>query len=327
MLHFLRLFLTISLLSGITNAFAESGSCQFATGSLFMPDIPQMSVPSDLPDGTVLYRSSVTQLKLNCTYDPGPGVFTTGVGVYYATTSDFQKLQDQKNGIKLTIYINDVPISTAQAQQTFGKSGMGSSSNPSVFSADVNVYFTIVVDRSRGVLPESGVQLTGSFESIYFYIKYLTWPRSIIGFRTPKITAIPCSMDMTISPNTLSWGTIQTTKLDNGTEFPRTFSVLLKKKSSCTQFSSAPFGVNVWFDRMGAVLNADGSLDLNNGTGLLIKDSNGVDVPYDTYYQIPDVKVESLISKNFTALIRKTSGQEIKTGAFNTVLVIRMNYY
>lgn len=322
MLRFLKLFLTLIFLSAISNAFAESGSCKFATGS-FIPKIPQMSIPSDLPDGTVLYTSPVSKLKLDCTYDPGAGISTSGTVVYLSTTTDFNTLQGQRNGIKLTIYINDMPINSAVIRE-FGKSSQG---NPSVFSSDVNIYFTIVVDRSRGLLPESGVQLTGAFESIYFYIKRLYWPRAVIGFETPKITAIPCSMDMMISPNTLNWGTIQTSKLENGKEFPKSFSILLKKKNTCTKLSAAPFGVNIWFDPMGGVLNADGSLDLNNGTQLSIKDSDGVVVPFDTMYQIPDVKVESVISKSFSALIKKTSGKDLNTGAFSSALVVRMNYY
>lgn len=326
MLHLLNLFLI--LLSAITNAYAaESGSCKFATGSNFIPDIPQMSVPADLPDGTLLYKSPVTQLKLNCTYTPDTGIYTSGTGVYYTTTSDFNDLQNQKKGIKLTIYLNDIPISGTVAPKQLGTSSTGTSTNPSVFSTDVNVYFTIVVDRSRGPLPESGDQLVGSFESIYFYIKRLYWPRAVIGFRTPKITAIPCSMDMTISPNTLDWGTIQAAKLESGSEFPETFSILFNKKSTCTLSGSGLFGINVWFDRMGGILNADGSLDLNNGTGLIIRDSDGVVVPFDTYYSIPDVRVDSLIRKNFTAVVQKTSGKDIKTGMFNTVLIVRMNYY
>lgn len=324
MLHIVKFFLALTLLSGISSAFADSGSCKFESMGTFIPDIPQMAIPSDLPDGTVLYRSPVSQLKLNCTYDPGPGIFTTGTGVYYSTTSDFNSLQSQRNGIKLTIYINDAPINSAVVAKEFGRSSQGYSS---VFSSDVNIYFTITVDRSRGSLPESGTQLVGSFESVYFYIKRLEWPRAVIGFRTPKITAIPCSMDMTISPNTLNWGAIQTSKLESGNDFSRNFSVILKKKSSCTVNSAAPFGVNIWFDRAGQSLNPDGSLDLNNGTGLSIKDNLGTVVAYDTIYQIPDVKVESVLTRNFTAQIQKTSGKDIKTGSFSTVLVIRMNYY
>lgn len=323
MLHFLKYFLVLSLLSGISNAFADSGSCQFASGT-FIPVIPQMAIPSDLPDGTILYRSPVSQLKLNCTYDPGPGIFTSGTGVYYSTTSDFNTLQSQNNGIKLTIYINDTPVSSAVVAREFGRSSQGYSS---VFSSDVNIYFTITVDRSRGSLPESGTQLSGSFESVYFYIKRLEWPRAIVGFNTPKITAIPCSMDMTISPNTLNWGAIQTSKLESGQDFSKNFSIILKKKSTCTIYSAAPFGVNIWFDRAGQNLNPDGSLDLNNGTGLSIKDNSGTVVEYDTNYQIPDVKVESVLTRNFTAQIQKTSGKDLKTGSFSTVLVIRMNYY
>ncbi|MBN4834774.1 fimbrial protein [Enterobacter hormaechei] len=283
-----------------------------------------MAIPSDLPDGTILYRSPVSQLKLNCTYDPGPGIFTSGVGVYYSTTSDFNTLQSQNNGIKLTIYINDVPVSSAVVAREFARSSQG---NPSVFSSDVNIYFTITVDRNRGSIPESGTQLSGSFESVYFYIKRLEWPRAVIGFYTPKITAIPCSMDMTISPNTLNWGAIQTSKLESGQGFSKNFSIVLKKRSTCTIYSAAPFGANIWFDRAGQNLNPDGSLDLNNGTGLSIKDNSGTVVAYDTNYQIPDVKVESVLTRSFTAQIKKTNGKDLKTGSFSTVLVIRMNYY
>lgn len=324
MLRFSKYFLILLFLLKLPDAFAApSYQCKFSTGS-YIPNIPQMAVPSDLPDGTVLYKSSETQLQLECSYDPGNGMYTTGIDVLYSTTSAFDALQSEKNGIRLIIYINDQPISTRSQSVRFDKTSPGYISTANV---PVRIRFEVVVDRSRGTIPESGQLAGGSYESIYFYLRTIDTPRAVVGFKTPRITAIPCSMNMTISPNTLNWGAIQTSKLESGQDFSKNFSIILTKKSSCTINSSAPFGVNVWFDRAGQNLNSDGSLDLNNGTGLSIKDNSGTVVAYDTYYQIPDVKVESVLTRNFTAQIQKTSGKDLQTGSFNTVLVIRMNYY
>ena len=324
MLHFLKYFLILLFLLKLPDAFAaESSQCKFTTGN-YIPVIPQMSVPSDLPDGTVLYQSPETQHQLECSYDPGNGMITTGPGVYFATSNDFNKLQDLKNGIRLIIYVNDYPVdSQIQPHQI----GQGNTDYISVASITVRIRIEIVVDRSRGALPESGKYLGGSYESLYFYMDKFNTPRGMIGFRTPQITAIPCSMDMMISPDVLNWGTIQTSKLESGQNFSKNFSIILKKRSTCTINSAAPFGVNIWFDRTGQSLNPDGSLDLNNGTGLSIKDNQGAVVAFDTLYQIPDVKTESVLYKNFTAQIQKTSGKDLITGSFSTVLVIRMNYY
>lgn len=326
MLRFSKYFLILLFLLKLPDAFAAAKyECKFSTGSTYIPTIPQMAVPSDLPDGTVLYKSSEVQLQLECSYDPGNGMYTTGVPILYSTTAAFEDLQNEKNGIRVIIYINDQPISSRSTNVNFGVTSGGYISTANL---PVRVRHEIIVDRTRGNIPESGQLAGGSYEALYFYLRTINnLPRATIGFRTPRITAIPCSMDMMISPNTLNWGAIQTSKLDSGQDFSKNFSIILKKRSSCTINSAAPFGVNIWFDRAGESLNPDGSLDLKNGTGLSIKDNSGTVVAYDTYYEIPDVKVESVLTRNFTAQIQKTSGKDLKTGSFSTVLVIRMNYY
>lgn len=299
---------------------AFSASCGFAGGNIQL-SIPQMAIPADTPDGTVLYTSPKMTKRLNCEV----GFYSSNAyPINVFTTASFNDFTTQNNGVKFTVYIDGVPYNR-EMKQVLGYSSVG---NWPVFTKDISIWFDIRVDSSKGKIPISGTLLSGYFESLYFMIgaDYGN-ARGVIGLSTPRITYIPCTMNISISPDTIDFGAVKSSDLEKGTKLQRRFSTLIKKSKGCTLAVSAPFGINMYFEPTSTAINTDGSLNLNNGLGLSISDASGKNIAYNTAWKIDDVKVDSILKNNFSANLQKISGQDIKTGPFSADVVVRMNYY
>ncbi|EDW6066288.1 fimbrial protein [Salmonella enterica subsp. enterica serovar Oslo] len=297
----------------------RADSCRIDGGNISLA-IPQMAIPADTPDGTVLYTSSKITRKITCDVDYS----SIARNVNLVTTADFNQLVAQKNGVKLTLYIDGVPYDRQMTQQL----GVVPPGMWQAFSKNITVWFDIKVDSSKGKVPVSGTYLSGSFESLYVMLDTnYGLGRGIISLSTPNITYIPCTMAVSVNPETIDFGAIKSSDLDKGMKFQRRFTTLIQKNKGCTIAVSAPFGINMYFEPTVSTLNADGSLNLNNGLGLSIADTSGKYVPYNTAWKIDDVKVESILKNNFTANLQKIAGQDIKTGSFNADVVVRINYY
>ncbi len=302
----------------IFTARAADG-CEFVGGDVYL-GVPQMSIPADTPDGTVLYTSSKMTKKLSCHLDNSAYAYYVNL----ATTADFNAFQRLKNGIKFTLYIDGVAY---DREMTNSVGIIGSGVNMS-FSKNVSIWFDIRVDSSRGKIPVSGTYLPGGFQSVFLMLgtRY-DLQRGLIGLSTPNITYIPCTMDISVSPETIDFGVIKSSDLEKGIKFQRRFTTLIQKSKACTIAASVPFGINMFFEPTASTLNADGSLNLNNGLGLSISDTSGKYVPYNTEWKIDDVRVESILENHFTANLQKISGQDLKTGPFSADVVVRINYY
>lgn len=303
----------------ISPAFAAE-NCRILEGDLRL-SVPQLAIPADTPDGTVLFSSPKRNITLNC--DPGVGYSGFGYAVNAVTTADFNTFSSQMNGVKSTLYIDGVPYDH-QITRNLGYTSIGN--NP-VFRKNMTVWLEVVVDNTRGKIPISGSYLSGGFESIYFTLNNQYTHVGKISLFTPDITYIPCTMAISVSPDTIDFGAIKSGDLEKGLKFQRRFTTLIQKNKGCTIAVSAPFGINMYFEPTISTLNADGSLNLNNGLGLSIADTSGKYVPYNTAWKIDDVKVESVLKNNFTANLQKISGQDLKTGPFSADVVVRINYY
>ncbi|ENE2092007.1 fimbrial protein [Salmonella enterica] len=313
----------VLFLFALSCGYASMSSAHAAEGcvingsplNIFLP-VPKMAIPADTPDGTVLYTSPKQSINLNCS--------STGRGKYVSvvTTDDFNKYLSQKNGIKTTVYIDGIPFDR-QKDYLLGFTDASSS-----FKKTLSVWVEFRTDYSRGKLPVQGSLFHGSFQSIFFIEDYnYLVPRGVLALTPPDITFIPCSMEVSVSPDTIDFGMVKISDLDNGKKLQRRFSTLIKKSRYCTAVAGAPFGINVFFEPTSSGLNADGSLNLNNGLGLSISDSSGKYIPYNTAWKIDDVLMESVLRNTFTAKLQKISGHDIKTGPFSADVVVRLSYY
>ncbi|QBM22043.1 fimbrial protein [Citrobacter arsenatis] len=292
-------------------------SCGFEGGSQLNISIPKLAIPADTPNGTVLYSSPKITKRIHC-----EGSVRTRIVV--ATTADYNAFLSQRNGVKLTVYIDGVAYDTPGTRDlgytTFGPDA--------TFDKDVSVWFEVKSDSSMGQIPVEGTLLSGGFESLYVmpYFDY-TARRGVISLYTPNITYIPCTMEVSVIPDTIDFGAVKTSDMEKGMRLQRKFTTLIKKSKGCTIAVSAPFGINLYFDPATPVINADGSLNLNNGLGLSISDTSGKYIPYNSAWKIDDVKVDSILKNYFTANLQKVSGQDVKTGPFSADVVVRLNYY
>ncbi|ECY4913150.1 fimbrial protein [Salmonella enterica subsp. enterica serovar Oranienburg] len=322
MLRILLKFIIIVCLLLTRQVLAED-QCHFKNVGQVRFSMPQMAIPADLPDGTVLYTSPVENVNLSCSL----GIIYTSNAfpVTAVTTAAFNALTSQRNGVTVTLYVDGHAIDK-QARITLGNFPAGY--NP-VFNKNINIYIEVRIDKTKGDIPVQGTLLSGGFESVFIIAGNIDYnkPRALISLSTPQITFIPCQMSMVLNPGTVSFGEMSQRDLESGKPFKRPFSVLIHKNHGCTIATSAPFGINMWFDPSGQTLNADGSLDLGNGTGLTIKSSSNAIIPYNTIHEIHDVRVESLLREYFTATVQNVPGQDVRTGPFDAVLVVRMNYF
>ncbi|ELE1143977.1 fimbrial protein [Salmonella enterica] len=295
--------------------------CSFDGGNITLV-IPKMSIPADTPDGTILYSSPNLTKRLTCEATPG----VTNVPVQFITTADYNSFLNITNGIRFTVYI-DGYVFNRQVTRTVGYTSSSGGGNDK-FSKNMSISYDIRVDKSRGAIPVQGTMLSGGFESLYAMLAgSYNRPRGVISLYTPDITYIPCSMDVSVRPDTIDFGAIKSSDLEKGKNIQRTFFTLIKKSKGCSLAVSAPFGINMFFETTNPVINADGSLKLNDGVGLSIADSTGRNIAFNTAQKIDDVKVDSILKNDFRASLHKVSGQDIKTGPFSADVVVRLSYY
>jgi len=322
-----RILLRLTILCCLLLArqvLADPGDACRLTGAGPNLSVPGMTIPSGLPDGTVLYTSPVQNVSITCTLDRYYAVIA--YPILAVTTADFNRFNAQRNGITTTLFIDGKPFSSGYNQVQIGAFPVGPT-QPLIKT--LKVYIQVKVDKSKGEIPVQGTLLSGGFESVYIMAATLDYSnaRATIALSTPQVTFIPCQMSMVMSPGTIAFGGIRQSDLENGKIFKRPFSILIRKTHGCTIATSAPFGINMWFDPSGQTLNADGSLNLGNGTGLSIRDNTDAVIPYNTYHEIRDVTVDMQLKNDFFATIQSVPGMDIKTGAFDAVLVVRMNYF
>ncbi|KAF1366861.1 fimbrial protein [Yokenella regensburgei] len=300
---------------------ATAIGCNFDGGNFLDLNVPQMAIPADTPDGTVLYTSPKITKKVSCEN----GIYSDiATPVMITTTADYNNFLAVKNGVKLTVYIDGVVYDNPM-DQIIGYTSTGY--YPS-FSKNISIWFDVKVDRSKGNIPVSGTFLSGGFQSLFVMLQWKYGnSRGVISLYTPNITYIPCTMDVSVIPDTIDFGTVKMSDMEKGMRLQRKFTTLIKKSKGCTIAVSAPFGINIYFDPATPVINADGSLNLNNGLGLSISDTSGKYIPYNSAWKIDDVKVDSILKNYFTANLQKVSGQDVKTGPFSADVVVRLNYY
>lgn len=321
----LRIILLLFILGGgyltILPANAAVG-CSFDGGNNYLDlKVPKMAIPADTPDGTVLYSSPKITKRLACNFGT---YFDFPKPVTAVTTADYNLFLSQRNGIKFTVYIDGVPFDKPMSLE-LGSTSVGMKP---IFNKDVSIWYDIKVDSSLGKIPVSGTFLSGGFESIYMILGGdYTLSRGVVILSTPNITYIPCTMDVSVIPDTIDFGAVKMSDMEKGMRLQRKFTTLIKKSKGCTIAVSAPFGINMYFDPATPVINADGSLNLNNGLGLSISDTSGKYIPYNSAWKIDDVKVDSILKNYFTANLQKVSGQDVKTGPFSADVVVRLNYY
>ncbi|EED3619803.1 fimbrial protein [Salmonella enterica subsp. enterica serovar Newport] len=298
---------------------SAANGCTFADGSEIKITVPQMALPADTPDGTVLYSSPKITKRIKCES-------TTRNYVTLSTTADFNAFLNLRNGIRFTLYVDGVAFDHAKVQHMGYTSSDGTGIDK--FIKDVSISYDIRVDSSRGKIPVSGTLLSGGFQSIFVLLQEnYTIPRGIISLYTPNITYIPCTMKVSVSPETIDFGAVKSNDLEKGVKLQKSFSTLIKKSKSCLSGVTAPFGINMYFEPTNPVINADGSLKLNDGVGLSITDSAGKDIAFNQAQKIDDVKVDSILKNDFRASLHKVSGQDIKTGPFSADIVVRLSYY
>lgn len=323
--HMLRVIMLLFIFgSGYLTIFPANAAgfgCNFDGGNFLDLTVPQMAIPADTPDGTVLYSSPKITKKVSCEN----GIYSDfPAAIVITTTADYNNFLAIRNGVKLTVYVDGVAYDNP-VTQTIGN--MPTGYYPS-FSKNISIWFDVKVDRNRGKLPSSGTLLSGGFQSLFVMIQSkFSASRGVISLYTPNITYIPCSMDVSVIPDTIDFGTVKISDMEKGMKLQRKFTTLIKKSKGCAITGSAPFGINMYFDPATPVINADGSLNLNNGLGLSISDTSGKYIPYNTAWKIDDVKVDSILKNYFTANLQKVSGQDVKTGPFSADVVVRLNYY
>lgn len=296
--------------------------CTFADGSEIKITVPQMALPADTPDGTVLYTSPKMTKRIVCESPP----MISRQYVMLTTTADFNAFLGVRNGIKFTLYVDDIVFDHAMSSILGYTSSTGTGIDK--FIKDVSISYEIKVDSSKGKIPVSGTLLSGGFQSAFVLLGgNYSIPRGVISLFTPNITYIPCTMDVSVSPETIDFGAVKSGDLEKGVKLQKVFSTLIKKSKGCSMAVSAPFGINMYFEPTNPVINADGSLKLNDGVGLSIADSTGRAIAFNTAQKIDDVKVESVLKNDFRASLHKVSGQDIKTGPFSADVVVRLSYY
>lgn len=299
---------------------AMAYGCSFSGGNIYI-NIPKMAIPADTPDGTILFSSPKITKKLNCEAGIYSGIARA---VNIVTTADFNQLVAQNNGVRFILHIDNHSID----QRSSFTTGYTSTGYNPAYNKTMSLWYEVKVDSTKGKIPVSGTILSGSFESVYIMLESdYSKPRAIIGIATPNITYIPCMMAVTVTPDTINFDNIKSSDLDKGMKYQRRFSTLIQKNKGCTIALSAPFGINMYFEPTSPVLNADGSLNLNNGLGLSISDSSGKFVPYNTAWKINDVKVESVLKNTFIANLQKIAGQHLLTGPFSADVVVRIDYF
>ncbi|EAV2672490.1 fimbrial protein [Salmonella enterica] len=304
----------------VFSAGAVTG-CTFADGREIQITVPQMALPADTPDGTILYTSQKMTKRIEC--EPAAG--TTRLPVYISTTPDYDALLKMTNGIRFTVYIDGYAYDHPGVNIIGFTSSIG---GKEAFIKDVSIWYDIRVDSSKGKIPVSGTLLTGGFQSFFLTLNQNTHiSRGIISLYTPNITYIPCTMNVSVSPETIDFGAVKSSDLEKGVKLQKSFTTLIKKSKGCSIAVSTPFGINMFFEPTNPVINADGSLSLNNGVGLTISDLNGNNITFNTAQKIDNVKVSSILKKDFRANLHKVSGQDIKTGPFSADVVVRLNYY
>ncbi|EDJ5015858.1 fimbrial protein [Salmonella enterica] len=306
---------------GYVTVFSASAAtgCTFADGDEISINVPQMALPADTPDGTVLYASPKITKRIKC--ESSAWNYVT-----LSTTADFNAFLNQRNGIRFTVYVDGVAFDQAKTHII----GYTTLDNTGFYKLikDVSISYEIKVDSSKGKIPVSGTLLSGGFQSIFVLLQEnYGIPRGIISLYTPNITYIPCTMNISVSPETIDFGAVKSSDLEKGVKLQKSFSTLIKKNKTCLSEVSAPFGINMYFEPTNPVINADGSLKLNDGVGLSITDSTGKDIAFNKAQKIDDVKVESILKNDFRASLHKVSGQDIKTGAFSADIVVRISYY
>ncbi|EDT7188179.1 fimbrial protein [Salmonella enterica subsp. enterica] len=314
MLVFLSSYFTIF------SASATDG-CNFTDGQITL-SVPKMALPADTPDGIVLYSSPKMTKRIIC--ESLPGISRDFVQV--TTTSDFNSFLNINNGIRFTIYVDGYAYNRPGSHILGYTSSSGGGNDK--LTKDVSIWYDIRVDSSKGKIPVEGTLLSGGFESLYITIgNNFTRPRGIISLFTPDITYIPCTMNVSVAPDIIDFGAIKSSDLEKGKTIQKTFSTLIQKSKGCSLAVSAPFGINMYFEPTSSVINADGSLKLNEGLGLSIADSTGRAIAFNTAQKIDDVKVDSILKNYFRASLHKVSGQDIKTGSFSADVVVRLSYY
>ncbi|EOI7182088.1 fimbria/pilus outer membrane usher protein [Salmonella enterica] len=118
-----------------------------------------------------------------------------------------------------------------------------------------------------------------------------------------------------------------TASINKSFNIRKRFSTIIKKSQGCKATNTSPFGINLFFEPTNSVINADGSLNLNNGLGLSISDVNGKRIKYNEAWKIDNITYGYTLKNDFTATLQKTSGQDLKTGPFSGDIVIRISYY
>ncbi|EID9807359.1 fimbrial protein [Salmonella enterica] len=308
---------------GYVTVFSASAAtgCTFADGDEISINVPQMALPADTPDGTVLYVSPKITKRIEC--ESSAWNYVT-----LSTTADFNAFLNQRNGIQFTVYVDGVAFDQAKTH-VIGYTTLDNDNTGSYkFIKDVSISYEIKVDSSKGKIPVSGTLLSGGFQSIFVLLQENYGAhRGIISLYTPNITYIPCTMAVSVSPETIDFGAVKSSDLEKGVKLQKTFSTLIKKSKGCSVAVSAPFGINMYFEPTNPVINVDGSLKLNDGVGLSIADSTGRAIAFNTAQKIDDVKVDSILKNDFRANIHKVSGQDISIGPFSADVVVRLSYY
>ncbi|EHQ5003488.1 fimbrial protein [Salmonella enterica] len=318
---FRMLMLLLVFGGGYLTVFPASAApgCTFADGGEIKITVPQMALPADTPDGTVLYTSPKMTKRIICEAPVIPAMQFVDI----ATTADYNAFLSVMNGIRFTVYIDGYAYDH-QVSQSIGST----STSTGKFTKDITISYDIRVDSSKGKIPVSGTLLSGGFQSFFVTIhNRYDLPRGVISLYTPNITYIPCTMNVSVSPETIDFGAVKSGDLEKGVKLQRAFSTLIKKSKGCSMAVSAPFGINMYFEPTNPVINADGSLKLNDGVGLSIADSTGRAIPFNTAEKIDDVKVDSILKNDFKASLHKVSGQDIQTGPFSADVVVRLSYY
>ncbi|HBC0145451.1 TPA: fimbrial protein [Salmonella enterica subsp. houtenae] len=312
--YWLLFFIVISGYFPLTSVYAAN--CSFPDlGGEYSVFIPQMAIPADTPDGTLLYSSPKQNIKVVCDGTPTKNLIVATV------TSDFSEFLKIRNGIKVTLYINDVPFSYASTV-TLGQM------NTTPFQSTMSVRVEVKVDRSMGTIPPQGTYLSGGFQSVFVMpIADYSAGRGVISLYTPNIVFIPCSMDLSLVPDTINFGQMQNRDLESGKKYSKVFTTHIVKSKGCSSLLNPKFGINILFSPVGQSINPNGSLNLNNGLGLSISDENGIKVPFNTEWQIENVDKNSILSNNFTATVQKVAGQTIKNGDFSGDVVVEINYF
>lgn len=310
------LFFLFLLSSGfLTAPLARADGCSYDGGNVMLT-VPKMVIPADTPNGTILYTSPRMTKTLTCQT-------SKSTQVMLVTTADYQQFVRQMNGVSFNLYINGTKltdINTIRLGQT--------NSSQKVFKANVQIWFQAVVDSSKGKIPLSGTLSSAGFESVYSIINSdYNLPRGIISVSTPPITYLPCSMAISVTPDTINFAEIRSRDLDKGQKIQKKFSTLITKSKGCTIINNTNFGIDMFFEPTSSTITPDGSLNLNNGISLSIYDSKGKFVPYNTALKIDNVKLDSVLKNDFTATLQKIAGQDIQTGHFSGDIVIRINYY